>query len=142
MSLSDPTKKMSKSESDKGTIYLTDDMETIEKKIMKAKTDAESKIYYDPENKPGISNLLTIYAAIKDITIDEAVNIFKDEKDYGTFKKAVAKVVCNEISQLQERIKEADKKYSVKKLLDYGKEKVINIARMNLEAIYNRIGIL
>ncbi len=142
MSLSDPTKKMSKSESDKGTIYLTDDMETIHKKIMKAKTDAEGKIYYDPENKPGISNLLTIYAAIKDITVDEAVEMFKDETDYGVFKKAVSKVVCDEIHKLQENIKKVAKEYNVKTLLNYGKEKVINIARMNLEAIYNRIGIL
>ena len=142
MSLSDPTKKMSKSESDKGTIYLTDDMETIHKKIMKAKTDAEGKIYYDPENKPGISNLLTIYAAIKDITIDEAAETFKDETDYGVFKKAVSKVVCDEIHKLQENIKKVAKEYNVKSLLNYGKEKVINIARMNLEAIYNRIGIL
>ena len=54
---------MSKSESDNGTIYLLDPIEISEKKIMKALTDSENKFYYDPENKPGLSNLINIYAA-------------------------------------------------------------------------------
>ena len=72
MSLSDPTKKMSKSDP-KGDIFLKDDLKTIRKKIMSAVTDSGSEIKYDVENKPGISNLLTIYAALKDISIEFAV---------------------------------------------------------------------
>ena len=87
MSLSDPSKKMSKSESDKGTIYLLDDVEISRKKIMKAVTDSEGKIYYDPINKPGISNLITIYAILKNLSRDEVEELYRDEKDYGKFKR-------------------------------------------------------
>ena len=72
MDLSDPTKKMSKSDiSGKGVIYLLDDEKVLRKKIMSAVTDSENKVYYDPENKPGISNLLTIYSSLKKISIEE-----------------------------------------------------------------------
>lgn len=142
MSLSDPTKKMSKSESDKGTIYLLDDLEITRKKIMKAKTDAESKIYYDPLNKAGISNLLTIYAAIKNISIEKAVEIFKDETDYGKFKKAVADVVCEELSILQQKIKEinSDPDY-INKVLACGTDKAKIHAAYKLNKIYKEIGL-
>ena len=76
MSLSDPTKKMSKSDP-KGDIYLKDDEKTIRKKIMSAVTDSGCEVKFDKENKPGISNLLTIYSALKNITIEEAEQEFK-----------------------------------------------------------------
>ena len=140
MSLSDPTKKMSKSESNKGTIYLLDDLETVRKKIMKAKTDAESKIYYDPENKAGISNLLTIYAAIKNITIKEAENIFKDESDYGKFKAVVADVVCKELKELQEKVKSINQK-SLDSILEKGNNTARTFAKNKLSSIYDVIGL-
>ena len=70
MSLSEPTVKMSKSDP-KGDIFLKDDMKTVRKKIMSAVTDLGCEVKYDPENKPGISNLLTIYAAMKDMSIED-----------------------------------------------------------------------
>ena len=81
MSLSDPSKKMSKSDP-KGDIFLKDDEKTIRKKIMSAVTDMVGKVNYDPENQPGVSNLLTIYAALSDITPQEAAEKFKDSGYY------------------------------------------------------------
>ena len=101
MSLSDPTVKMSKSDP-KGDIFLKDDLSVMRKKIMSAVTDLGCEVKYDPENKPGISNLLTIYAALKDISIEEAEKHFVGYR-YGDFKKEVADVVCDDLGQFQER---------------------------------------
>ena len=104
MSLSDPTKKMSKSDP-KGDIFLNDNINDVRKKIMRAVTDLEAEVRYDKDNKPGISNLLTIYSCLKNITIEEAEKEFVG-CNYGTFKKAVADVVINEIEPFQKRYKE------------------------------------
>ena len=101
MSLSDPTVKMSKSDP-KGDIFLKDEPAVIRKKIMSAVTDMGCEIKYDEENKPGISNLLTIYAALKGISIEEAEKTFEGSR-YGDFKKAVADVVCEELGAFQEK---------------------------------------
>ena len=103
MSLSEPTKKMSKSDDgDKGCIYLLDDLKSVRKKIMSAVTDSDMQVRYDVENKPGISNLLTIYSTIKGIAIKEAEEEFKDA-NYGTFKGKVADTVVELIGSIQER---------------------------------------
>jgi len=140
MSLSDPTKKMSKSESDKGTIYLTDTKEVIFNKFKKAVTDSEGKIYYNPETKPGISNLLTIYAAIKDISIQEAENIFKDEKDYGKFKNEVAQIVWQYLDTLQYNIKQISDK-QIFLTLDDGQKQAAKIASETLSKVYKKVGL-
>ena len=102
MNLADPTQKMSKSVKDpKGEIYLTDDMKTIRKKFMSAKTDSGSEIVFDPENKPGISNLLSIYAALKGCEIAEAQREFEN-CNYGTFKAGVADEVIATLEPFQE----------------------------------------
>ena len=101
MSLSNPAVKMSKSDP-KGDVFLKDDIQVIRKKIMSAVTDSEMEVRYDKENKPGISNLLTIYASLKNITIEEAEKEFVGAND-GTFKRAVADVVCNELQSFQDR---------------------------------------
>ncbi|NEU02979.1 tryptophan--tRNA ligase, partial [Escherichia coli] len=89
--LSDPTAKMSKSEkTSKGTIYLNDDPEVAYKKIMKSVTDSENKVYIS-NDKPGILNLLNIYAALTNISLIEAETKFKDS-NYAEFKTAVATV--------------------------------------------------
>lgn len=141
MSLSDPTKKMSKSESDKGTIYLLDDLNVIRNKIKKAVTDNESRIYYDPIKKPGISNLLTIYAACNNISILEAEKIFEDEKDYGIFKSKVADVVCEEISKLQDKINTIKNSNIIESVLNNGAEKANLVANKKINKIYKKIGL-
>ncbi|MCL2353959.1 MAG: tryptophan--tRNA ligase, partial [Defluviitaleaceae bacterium] len=98
-SLSDPTKKMSKSDEDKAsTINLLDSDGDVLKKFKRSVTDSDTKIYYDVENKPGISNLLEIYAAACDITIDAAQSLF-DGKGYGDLKIGVAEAVIENITK-------------------------------------------
>ncbi|VEU76902.1 tryptophan--tRNA ligase [Mycoplasmopsis columbina] len=105
-SLTDPLSKMSKSEkSTKATIYLHDDPEVAYKKILKAVTDSENKVYID-ENKPGILNLLHIYAALNDLTLEEAEAKFKDA-NYAIFKSAVAQSVKDELVKIQTNYEKA-----------------------------------
>ena len=120
MDLVDPTKKMSKSsENQKGVIRLLDDPEIIRKKIMGATTDSDMKICFDVENKPGISNLINIYASLTGKTIKEVEEIFKDKK-YGELKSCVADVVIQELSVIQKRYYEIINSGELNKILDDG----------------------
>ena len=140
MSLSDPTVKMSKSDP-KGDIFLKDEPAVIRKKIMSAVTDSGSEVKYDPENKPGISNLLTIYSAMKDISIEESEERFKDSR-YGDFKKAVADAVVEELEPFQARYREIVANKSYEKALEEGAEKARAIANKTLKRIQKAIGLL
>ena len=140
MSLSDPTVKMSKSDP-KGDIFLKDEPAVIRKKIMSAVTDSGSEVKYDPENKPGISNLLTIYSAMKDISIEEAEEQFKESR-YGDFKKAVADAVIEELEPFQNRYKEIVANKSYEKALQDGAIKASAIASKTLKRVQKAIGLL
>ena len=140
MSLSDPTVKMSKSDP-KGDIFLKDDLAVIRKKIMSAVTDSGCEIKFDEENKPGISNLLTIYSAIKDISIEEAEKRFKDSR-YGDFKKAVADAVIEELEPFQARYREILANKSYEKVLEEGAEKARKIANQTLKRVQKAVGLL
>lgn len=140
MSLSDPSVKMSKSDP-KGDIFLKDDEKTIRKKIMSAKTDSGSEIKFDKENKPGISNLLTIYAATKDITIREAEVKFQGYR-YGDFKKAVADAVVEELIPFQQRYKQILEDKSYLKVLKDGRDKAKKVAHQTLLKVQKAVGIL
>ena len=106
MSLDDPTSKMSKSnENIHSRISLLDPPNKIKKSIMRATTDSDGIIKFDPENKPGISNLINIYSSLTNKSIEEIENEFKDS-NYGNFKKQVADVVVEEISKIQKRYNE------------------------------------
>ena len=140
MSLSDPTKKMSKSDP-KGDIFLKDEPNIIRKKIMSAITDTGSDIYYDPINKPGISNLLQIYAALSDITIEEAQAKFKDIHQYGEFKKIVADKVLEELVPFQERYKTFLNNKTINEVLNTGKEKARYVANKTLTKVKKTVGL-
>ncbi len=140
MSLSDPTKKMSKSD-EKGDIFLKDGPKVIRKKIMSAVTDSESVVRYDVENKPGISNLLTIYASLKNITIHEAEKEFEGA-NYGTFKKAVADAVIEEIEPFQKRYQEIIASNYVDEVLNRGAERAKSIANATLKRVHDVVGLL
>ena len=140
MSLSDPTVKMSKSDP-KGDIFLKDDLAVIRKKIMSAVTDSGNEVKFDEENKPGISNLLTIYSAIKDISIEEAEERFKDSR-YGDFKKAVADAVIEELEPFQARYREILANKSYEKVLEEGAEKARKIANQTLKRVQKAVGLL
>ena len=140
MSLSDPTKKMSKSDP-KGDIFLKDDLNVIRKKIMSAVTDSGSEVKYDVENKPGISNLLTIYAALKEISIEEAEKEFANAR-YGDFKKAVADVVCNEMEAFQKKYREILDSKAYEAVLKEGAIKANKIANITLSRVKKAVGLL
>lgn len=140
MSLSDPTRKMSKSDP-KGDIFLKDDINVIRKKIMSAVTDTGCEIKYDLENKPGISNLLTIYASLKNISIKEAEKIFADCNKYGEFKKAVADVVCDEIKPFQDRYKEIISSGIIDNVLSEGAKRASYVANKTLRKVKKTVGL-
>lgn len=140
MSLSDPTKKMSKSDT-KGDIFLKDDLNVIRKKIMSAVTDSGSEIKYDVVNKPGISNLLTIYASIKEISIEEAEKIFTGYR-YGDFKKAVADAVIEELEPFQNRYKHIIETKEYESVLIEGAIKARKVASNTLQRVKKAVGLL
>src|SRR6185312_12214875 len=100
MGLKNPKKKMSKSEND--YIALLDDPESITKKIKEAETDSENKIYYDPEKKPGISNLLTIYALLNNQEIKEAEKELQN-LNYHQFKLKLIDLLSEKLAVIQKR---------------------------------------
>lgn len=139
-SLSNPEKKMSKSEGDKGTIYLLDDLNVSRKKIMSAVTDSDNTICYDLDNKPGISNLLTIMSGLTNRTIDDISNEYNG-KGYGEFKKAVAEVVINELEVLQTKVSEIKSQGIIDKVLEEGANKAKYLANKKINKVYRKIGI-
>lgn len=140
MSLSDPTKKMSKSDP-KGDIYLKDDLSVVRKKIMSAVTDSGSEVKYDVENKPGVSNLLTIYACCKDISIEETEKHFAGFR-YGDFKKEVAQAVVDELEPFQKRYQEIIETKSYEPVLVEGAKKASAIANQTLARVQKAVGLL
>lgn len=141
MDLQEPTKKMSKSdETYKGVILLLDDEKTIRKKIMSAVTDNDNKIYYDKDNKPGVSNLLTIYSSLKNISIEEAEDYFKDY-NYGNFKKEVADLVVSVLSNIQTKYNEIINGTMLDDILDKGREKTCEIAKEKTLDVFRKVGL-
>lgn len=141
MSLSEPTKKMSKSDDgDKGCIYLLDDLKSVRKKIMSAVTDSDMQVRYDVENKPGISNLLTIYSTIKGIAIKEAEEEFKDA-NYGTFKGKVADTVVELIGSIQERYQNISQSGMINDIFNKGAQKASYLASRKLSKVKSKIGL-
>ena len=141
MDLQEPTKKMSKSdETYKGVILLLDDEKTIRKKIMSAVTDSDNKIYYDKDNKPGVSNLLTIYSSLKNISIEEAEDYFKDY-NYGNFKKEVSYLVVSVLSNIQTKYNEIINGTMLDDILDKGREKTCEIAKEKTLDVFRKVGL-
>lgn len=141
MDLQNPTKKMSKSsENLKGTILLLDSEEVIRKKIMSAVTDSDNKVYYDIENKPGISNLLTIYSSFTGLTIEETEEKFKNF-NYGNLKKEVSDVVVDKLLDIQKKYQEFMDSGIVDEVLDKGRNKVEIIAKAKYEEVMHKLGL-
>lgn len=128
MSLDDPSKKMSKSDPNiHSKICVLDSANKIKKTIMKATTDSDGIIKYDEENKPGISNLLTIYSVLCDMTIKE-LEIKYEGAGYGQFKKDLVEVVQNKLAPIQERYNQILEDGEVLKILEKGAQKAEKIA--------------
>ncbi len=141
MSLNDPNKKMSKSDKNANSyIALLDSPELARQKIMKAVTDSGSGVYHIPEEKPAISNLLSIYAFLGN---REVKRLEKDylNSGYGEFKKDLAEVVVGFLTKFQEKyaqIKDSD----VYNILKIGQEKASQEANIKLESVKKAIGII
>jgi tryptophanyl-tRNA synthetase len=139
--LVDPTKKMSKSaENKKDVIYLLDDLDLIRKKIMSATTDSDMVVKYDPENKPGISNLIMIYSELTGKSLEEIEQEFNGQ-NYGTFKTKVADVVVEFVDNLQQKYNEYLNSEELDRILDNGKQKTEEIAKKKYEELKRIVGL-
>ena len=143
MGLQNPEAKMSKSaENPNDVIFMDDEPEVILKKFKKAVTDSENKVRFDPESKPGVSNLMQIYSCIKNKSMEEIEEEFID-KGYGDFKMAVANAVIEKISPIQEKYKALlENKEYLEKIYLKGAEDARKIASKTLDNVKNKIGIL
>ena len=141
MSLVDPEKKMSKSdENPKSYISLLDELPVIIKKIKSAVTDSDATIKYDVDNKPGISNLLTIYSCISGLSIEELEAKYANS-NYAEFKTDLANVVANEIEPIQKRYNELINSKELDEILDNGRDYANYLANRKLSKVYNKVGL-
>ena len=139
-SLQDPRKKMSKSEDNpKGTIDLLDEPSVARKKIMSAVTDSIGIIQYDPEQQPGISNLLTILSSLNNEAIEDIVARYAG-KGYGEFKKEVGECVYQFLTQLQSKYKEIIASGMVEKVITEGNDKARQIAHKKIMKVKKKVG--
>ena len=107
---------------------------------MSAVTDSESIVKYDPENKPGISNLMTIYGSLTNKSYEEIEKEF-DGANYGAFKKAVADEVCNLLTTIQTKYNEIINSNLINEVLDKGLAKTNKVASKKLKQVLDKIGI-
>jgi len=140
-SLADPLKKMSKSdEVERSYILLDDEPNRIKNKIASAVTDSDTKIYYDEENKPGISNLLAIYAGFSDKSVEEIETLYQN-KSYQEFKFELGNLIVNYLTPIQDRYNEILKSKYLDEVLDRGRDRSILISNRKLERVYHRVGL-
>lgn len=142
MSLIDPEKKMSKSDKGKGCISLFESEKEIEKKIMSATTDSESKILFDAENKKGISNLLTMYSLFSNKTIKEIEKEFQGQ-GYGELKKSLSDLLIEKLEPLrnkkQDLMKNPDHVYSI---LEKGANEARKRAQATMIDVRHKMGLM
>jgi len=142
MSLQDPAKKMSKSDENQNScIFLTDDAETIRKKISRAVTDSGSEIVYDPEHKPAVANLMTIYHHMRGLTMKEIETLFQG-KGYGDFKKELADVVIEHLAPITAKILEyREHPEELAAILDHGRDEAKKMASEKMKIVRDRVGL-
>lgn len=141
MSLQDPTKKMSKSDTNlKSFISMLDKPETIIKKMKSAITDSDACVKFDEENKPGVSNLISIYSCCTGLTYEQIEKEF-ESKGYGDFKLKVGEAVVEELRPVQEEFDRLmkDEKY-LKECMAIGAERASKIAGRTLNKVMKKVG--
>ncbi len=139
--LQDPTAKMSKSASSpNGIVEMLDDPRASARKIRSAVTDSETEIRFDPESKPGVSNLLTIYSALTGKGVDELVAAYSG-RGYGDLKGDLAEIVVDFVTPFRDRTNEliADRA-ELESILASGREKAQAVAAGTLRDVYERVG--
>lgn len=141
MSLQEPTKKMSKSDDNQtATVYLLDTPKDIEKKIKRAQTDSDNAVRYDRAAKPGISNLMDIFAALTDKSHEEIEKAYAGQ-GYGTFKKDVAEATISVLEPIQKRYAELIDTPELDVILTKGAEKAREKASKTYEAVTKAMGL-
>ncbi len=141
MSLNDPTKKMSKSDDNvKSRIELLDPENIIKKRIKSAMTDSLGTVEYDPENRPGISNLLSIYSAITNETFESLEEKYKG-KGYKEFKEDLGEVVYQELKPIQEKYNLLVNSKELDDILDKGRDRANQVAFKKVMKLQDRIGL-
>ena len=140
MSLQDPERKMSKSDPEDTFVSLLDDADTIRRKIKRAVTDSESEVRFDPENKPGVSNLVSIISALTGESTDKVCESMQGQ-GYGTLKSRTADCVVAALEPLQAEYRRliADKAYLFS-VLNSSSEKAAYIAAKTLRKVQKKIG--
>lgn len=141
MSLQDPTKKMSKSDEDiNASVSVLDPPDVIIRKFKRAVTDSDTVVRFDEANKPGISNLMTIYSVITKQSIEKVEEEFSG-KGYGDFKLKVAEAVAEELRPLQERFKalSEDKAY-IDAIIKKNAETANYLAAKTLRKVQKKVG--
>lgn len=140
MSLDDPANKMSKSNPNElSKIMILDDYDKIKKSIMKATTDSEGIVRYDETEKPGISNLMTIYASLSDLSLTE-IEAKYEGMGYGQFKKDLVEVVYNGLAPVRERYEAILASGEIEEILKAGAEKANLTANEVLNRVKDQIG--
>ncbi|MEK4030905.1 MULTISPECIES: tryptophan--tRNA ligase [Bacillaceae] len=141
MSLQDPAKKMSKSDPNaKAFISLLDDPKQIEKKIKSAVTDSDGIVKFDKESKPGLSNLLSIYSVLGELSIEDIEKRYEG-KGYGDFKAGLAEVVVRHLEPIQKRYYELLDSEELDLILDEGAAKANQVAGKMLKKMENAMGL-
>ncbi len=143
MSLQDPTAKMSKSDPDRNaSLMLLDPPDVIRAKLRRAVTDSGSSIAYDPDERPGISNLMTLYRIVTGIGFEEQEERYSGQ-GYGPYKKDLGEAIVAFLEPVQERFKEiiGDRK-ALEEILDAGAAKARDRARRTLDKVHRKIGLL
>lgn len=139
MSLSDPTKKMSKSDDDvNGSVMLLDDADTIQRKFKRAVTDSGTEIKFD-KSRPAITNLLTIFQLLTGQSPEQLEAHFAD-KGYAQLKQQLADATIEFLRPLQERVRAIDDG-ELATILDSGRDKAQQLARPTFEVVMERMGI-
>ena len=143
MSLTSPNSKMSKSDKDQnGCIYMLEKPEDIMRKFKKAVTDSDACVRFDPENKPGVSNLMQIYSVATGRNYDAIEQEFAGQ-GYGSFKTAVGESVVELLRPIREETERllADKAY-LESVYRAGAEKAAHVANRTLSKVYKKVGFL
>lgn len=141
MSLQNPKKKMSKTDDEKGCIGLFEEPEIIREKIMKAITDSGKIIKYDPQRKPAISNLLTIYSLFASKEIKVIEKKFRG-KGYAQFKKSLANLIIKSLEPFRQKKKEyTTRDIYLQEILEQGRKKAQIIAQETINEVKRKMGI-
>ena len=142
MSLSDPTKKMSKSGEDSSCINILDNPDVISKKIKRSVTDSRSEVKFNHDEKTGINNLMTIYSSLRNISLDE-VEVQFSGKGYGEFKNAVSESIIDEFVPIQKKFKQIiDNEDYIFEQFRINSEKARGIACEKLRSVKEKIGFI